>query len=341
VNTVTPIFAHVLAMTDDTGLFEHALHRLPRPEHGYCVDDVARGLIVLTRAPRDPDAAGELGQLAWRYLEFVALSQAPDGRVVNRCDVDGTWSGEAGAEDCWGRALWGLGTAAGRSHDEDLAARALDRFELSAEVRSPWPRAMAFAGLGAAEVLRLDSGHPQARRLLAAAAEAVGSPGSDPAWPWPEARLTYANAVIPDVLLAAGDCLNDAALVEEGLRLLGWLLDVETAGDHLSVTPTGGWGRGEPRPGFDQQPIEVATLADACARAFELTGDLRWLQAVERAAGWFRGANDLGLALLDPMSGGCRDGLEKRGRNENQGAESTLALISTLQHAARLAPGRR
>jgi hypothetical protein len=335
------MFAHVLAMTDETGLFEHALHRLPRPEHGYCVDDVARGLIVLTRAAREPAVAGELGQLAWRYLEFVALSQSPDGRVVNRCDVDGTWSGEAGVEDCWGRALWGLGTAASRSRDEDLAERALARFDLGVGQRSPWPRAMAFAGLGAAEVLRVDCGHQEARRLLADAALAVGRPGPDPAWPWPERRLTYANAVIPDLLLAAGDALNDASLVRDGLQLLGWLLDVETVGGHLSVTPTGGWGRGEPRPGFDQQPIEVASLADACARAFELTGDPRWARAVGRAAAWFQGKNDLGLPLLDPASGGCRDGLERHGCNENQGAESTLALISTLQHAARLVPARR
>lgn len=335
-----PLFAHVLAMTDDAGLFEHAQYLLPRPEHGYCVDDVARGLIVLTRATRDPATAGELGQLAWQYLEFVALAQVPDGRVVNRCAVDGSWSGEPGVEDCWGRALWGLGTAAGRSHDEDLAERALRLFELSAEQRSPWPRAMAFAGLGAAEVLRVDSGHPLARALLADAAVAVGRPGTDPAWPWPEPRLRYANAVIPDVLLAAGDALNSAALRRDGLQLLGWLLAQETAGEHLSVTPAAGWARGEERPGFDQQPVEVATLADACARAYELTGDRQWAVAVERAAAWFGGANDLGLPLLDPASGGCRDGLERDGCNENQGAESTLALISTLQHAARVVPGR-
>jgi hypothetical protein len=36
------------------------------------------------------------------------------------------------------------------------------------------------------------------------------------------------------------------------------------------------------------------------------------------------------------VSGGGCDGLERYGRNENQGAESTLALVSTLQHARAL-----
>ena len=69
-------------------------------------------------------------------------------------------------------------------------------------------------------------------------------------------------------------------------------------------------------------------------------GDARWAEGVELAAAWFLGANDAGTPLLDPDSGGGCDGLERDGRNENQGAESTLALLSTLQQARSLAlPG--
>jgi hypothetical protein len=110
---------------------------------------------------------------------------------------------------------------------------------------------------------------------------------------------------------------------------------------HLSVTPAAGWTSGEAWPGFDQQPIEAATLADACARAFELTGNARWSDTVQASAAWFIGANDAGTALYDAESAGCCDGLERHGRNQNQGAESTLALVTTLQHAARLAGERR
>jgi len=344
-----PRYAHLFALSDGIGLFEHALYTAPRPAHGYCVDDVARGVVVLCRA----EPSGDLAQLAWAYLRFVRESQQPDGRVVNRCDTDGVRHGVPGVEDCWGRALWGLGTAASRGRDPELARRALDGFELSAGLRSPWPHAMAFAGLGAAEVLRTDSGHEQARSLLADAARAVvatrpdatradaaraaDTPAGRPSWPWPQPRLTYANAVIPDVLLAAGSSFGEVSLVDDGLALLDWLLTVESQPGHLSVTPAGGWAPGEPRPGFDQQPIEVSTLADACARAFELTGDPRWSRGVELAAAWFFGANDTATRLADPVTGGCCDGLQREGRNENQGAESTLALVSTLQHAQRLA----
>jgi hypothetical protein len=122
------------------------------------------------------------------------------------------------------------------------------------------------------------------------------------------------------------------APARRGLALLGWLLDEQTREGHLSLTPAGGHGRGWTGPGFDQQPIEAAALADACARAFAVTGADRWQAGLASAVGWFLGANDSGVPLADQRTGGCCDGLEPLGRNENQGAESTLALISTLQH---------
>jgi len=113
--------------------------------------------------------------------------------------------------------------------------------------------------------------------------------------------------------------------------MLGWLMEVETLDGHLSVTPVGGWVTGEPRPGFDQQPIEAAALADACWRAYAVTGDPRWQAGLLRCEAWFLGANDAGISLVDNITGGCCDGLHRTGRNENQGAESTLAMISTFQ----------
>jgi hypothetical protein len=185
-------------------------------------------------------------------------------------------------------------------------------------------------------VLRAVPGHALAAGLLADVTGYVGGPGRNPDWPWPEARLFYANAVLPEALIAAGELLGDRTAGDDGLRLLTWLLAVESRDGHLSPTPAGGWGAGEPRPAFDQQPIEVAALADACARAFRVTGDRAWLTGVRRAVGWFEGDNDGRVPMCDPDTGGGHDGLERGGRNGNQGAESTLALISTLQHGRAL-----
>jgi hypothetical protein len=326
---VTLSFDHLHRLSDGGGLYEHALLTVARPEHGYCVDDVARALVVLAREPIDEHAA-----LRDLMLDFVLDAQVADGRFHNRRSTERVWTDEATVEDCWGRALWGLGAVVAATDDR----RALESFTRGAALRSSWTRATAFAGLGAAAVLSVHPEHVVARRCLRDAADHVGALSST-RWRWPEDRLSYANAAVPELLVAAGDVLDEPALLAEGLALLAWLLEQQVHDGHLSVVPVGGRGPQDGRePRFDQQPIEVAALADACARALDLTGDLRWAGGLALSLGWFLGDNDTGTPLHDPVSGGGCDGLERDGRNENQGAESTLALLSTLQRARVLAP---
>jgi hypothetical protein len=326
-----PPFEHILRLTDDRGIFEHADGVAPRYECGYCLDDVARALIVVCRQrPTTPT----LRKLTGVYFQFIARAQAPDGRCHNRLDRHGRWEDRPSTGDWWGRALWGLGTAAARSPEQRIRESAVARFEISAVQRSPYLHSMAFAALGASEMLSAYPGHRPARDLLAAFVRLAKPPDFSSAWPWPLPRLSYANAAIAEALIAAGSGLADDDVVADGLGLLAWLLDLETFEGHLSVTPSYGWAPGEPRPAFDQQPIEVAALADACLRAFELTGDERWADGLDRAIAWFLGDNDSQLALYDAATGGGCDALTPHGRNTNQGAESTLAMVSTLQHAS-------
>jgi hypothetical protein len=194
---------------------------------------------------------------------------------------------------------------------------------------------MAFAGLGAVEVLRNHPDDAAAAALLRDAADAVGRPGVDPRWPWPQPRLSYANAALAEVRIAAGRQFDDGPLLASGLRMLAWLCDLQLVDGRLSVVPAGGWERGSSGSRYDQQPIEVAALADACVTAAAVTGDPAWDLVVARAIGWFLGDNDGGVSMRDPDTGGGYDGLTEHGPNLNQGAESTLALIATLQHARR------
>ena len=327
-------FDHLIRLSDDTGVFEHARGAIPRRSHGYCVDDNARALLVISR---EPSPTPEAVRLAERCLALLSHAQGPDGRFRNRLGFDRRFEDEPGDGDWWGRALWGLGVAVEANPRAEVRAEALAVFDLGCLVRSPHPRATAQAALGAAAVVRALPDHDGARRLLADATSSLGRPTNDPAWPWPELRLTYGNATLVEARLAAGSALGDPDLVQDGLVLLDWLLGTETQDGHLSLTPVAGWAPGEPRPAFDQQPIEAAAMADACVRAGEVTGDDRWLDGLRRSVGWFLGANDVGVPMFDPATGGGFDGLEADGRNANQGAESTLAFLSTLQQGRRLA----
>ena len=41
-----PVLDHLVTMTDDVGMFQHARFDVPNRSFGYCTDDVARALIV-------------------------------------------------------------------------------------------------------------------------------------------------------------------------------------------------------------------------------------------------------------------------------------------------------
>lgn len=332
-STPTLSFDHLLSLSDEIGTFEHAEHTVPRPEHGYCTDDMARVLVVVAREPRPSRSVSQLGRTAFRFL---ADAQGATGRVRNRRDRRGRWTDRRSVEDSWGRTIWAFGTAVHRAPELWMRQSALSMFDHAVQQRSRWPRTMTFAALGAAEVLAVEPHHRGALALLADAIDAIGPLGREPGWPWPEPRLSYANAAVAEAIIVAGSLLHRPRVEADGLTLLGWLLDRETVDGHLSPTPVGGAGPEDHAPSFDQQPIEVAAMADACARATAVTGDPGWLRGVELAVAWFDGDNDVGAPMWDPIACGGFDGLHADGPNLNQGAESTLAMLSTIQQARRL-----
>ena len=287
----------------------------------------------------EPFRSEKLERLTETCLAFLERAQLADGRFHNRLSAQtGDWS-EVGSDDADGRALFGLGIASALPGAS--GRRALACFEQAAGFESPSPRANAWAALGACGVLTSVPSHPEAATLLRRALERLGTVSPDPNWPWPESRLAYDNARFAEARIAAGVALGDPALLNEGLLLLEWLASAQLLGDHFSFVPAGGRGPGELSPGFDQQPIEAGSMADACAAAFDATGGEYWADLTILAAEWFLGRNDTGTPLFDPVSGGCCDGLMRQGRNENQGAESTLALIGAFQQVARVQAARR
>lgn len=330
-----PIFTHLLSMTDHRATFEHADMAEARREHGYCTDDMARVLVVTTR---QPDSSGEVNGLAGKALQFLNDAQSYSGACRNRLDRAGNWTDQPSTGDHWGRCLLGLGTAAAHSDVSMVRRLATIQFERAAKARSTAPRAMAFAAVGAAEIVAVEPGNSAALRLLTDYAVSIELGALDPEWPWPEARLTYGNAILAEAMIAAGVALESTALHHRGLDLLEWLLGVETHDDHLSPASVDGRGPGDTEPAFDQQPIEVAALADACARAGASDPRQIWPDGVRSAVAWFQGDNDSGQVMWDPVTGAGFDGLHSDGVNLNRGAESTLAVISTLQHAQRLSP---
>lgn len=323
-NLPPPVFSHLGLLTDKRGLWEHAKFSQPR-RLGYTTDDVARALIVVaTETTRSDD----LDRMSAVYLRFLSRAIRSDGRVRNRMDAVGRWEEAVGSDDSHGRLIWSLGVVARHG----WAPRARDAATVlagkAAPVVSEHLRPHAFALLGATALA--GSVPTWTPAVIERATEVFDRQGA-PDWPWPEPRLTYDNGRLPAALIEAGRHRGDEGLSVRGLRLLEWLVEIESRSGYFSFTPVGGWAAGETRPGFDQQPLEAWAMADACFRAWEATGEPRWAEAVDLATRWFFGANDLGVALYDPDSGACCDGLGPSWINRNQGAESTISALASLQ----------
>jgi hypothetical protein len=324
-----PSLRHLNRLADDIGLVEHARFDAPRCDLGYCTDDAGRALAIASKLPADA-AAHRLATVTLRFLE-----RAYNGHGVFRIRLspDGTWV-NGSSDDASGRAVLGLGTAAVTAPWHEIVAASRRLFDDAVAFRSEHPRALAYAVLGAAVVLDVIPDHRGARQLIGDAADLLPPPCPDGRWPWPELRLTYANAILPDAMLTTAVALGREPMAHQALTLLEWLVHEESLNSWFSFTPVSGRGPGDEKPKFDQQPLEAWAMADACARAYAHTRDVRWATSARQAATWFVGANDVGVPMFDPLTDGGFDGLERDGVNRNQGAESTLAFVGTMVAAA-------
>jgi len=330
---------HVEVMTDDTGMLQHASFNVPRYSEGYCVDDNARALMLMTLVEEAGASDPRLVRtLASRYLAFVSHAFNPEqGRFRNFMSYSRQWLEEQGSEDSHGRALWALGTVVGSSADpgRQSLSGALFQAALPAVSSFSSPRAWAFALLGIEQYLHAFEGdrHVQAAgREIADRLFQLFRRTNQPDWPWCENRVTYCNARLPQALIATGMWTEDESMTATGIRSLEWLMTIQRTPDgyFAPIGTNGFFERGMSAAVFDQQPVDACATVSACMHAFRATGDHRWAEHAQRAFTWFLGQNQLQQPLYDPLSGGCRDALHANRVNENEGAESTLSFLLAL-----------
>ncbi|MDB6027583.1 MAG: hypothetical protein JWM68_3806 [Verrucomicrobiales bacterium] len=329
---------HLFRLTDSTGIFQHASFIVPNFSEGYCTDDNARALVLALMLQRLGKSSQRLQAHATTYVAF--LNHAFDResrRFRNFMSFDRRWLEQVGSEDCQGQALWALGLCVSQSGQSSFQMLAAELFEqalpLVAEFTSP--RAWAFTLIGIDEYLKRLSGDrrvTQFREALTAKLIQRYADAATDEWQWFEEVVSYANAKLPHAMIISGRSMNNASMLELGLKTLRWLVQVQTslAGSFRPIGSNGFYARGQERALFDQQPIEAKATVSACIEAYHATNDVFWLAEARRAFEWFLGRNDLGLALYDSTTGGCRDGLHVDRLSQNQGAESTLAFLIAL-----------
>ncbi len=325
---------HLIRMTDDTGLIQHAAHSVPDRRFGYCVDDNARALIVTLLAQRATDSS-ETERLITIYLSYLHHSQDEDGHFQNFMDFGRNLDREPGSEDCVGRALWALGLAVGLAPDEGHRLLAKRMFQRAMTLPLAFgPRGCALGILGLDAYLQHESDDDLACTTL----DSLGATlirrfeeHADEEWCWFESELTYENALLPLALFKFSMRTGDERARRVACESLSFLEAICFTDRYLQLIGNAGWhARGRDRVLTDEQPIDASAFVLAFRAAHAATGDSRYLVRMRESFEWFLGTNRLGLPLYDFSTAGCQDGLGAQEVNRNQGAESMVSFLLAL-----------
>ena len=210
------VLDHLGAMTDDTGLFQHAIHSVPDRAHGYCVDDNARGLLlstVLTRLGDTPVPE----RMTSCFAAFVQHAwNADTSRFRNFMSFDRRWLEPQGSEDSHGRTLWALGAAARFDSSGPRRRWAAALFAQALPVVESFgsPRAWVFTLLGLddyCEAMPADDLAARVRTTLAERLLALIKQVETPDWVWFEEGLAYDNARFCEAMLRTGTATGSLA----------------------------------------------------------------------------------------------------------------------------------
>jgi glycosyltransferase involved in cell wall biosynthesis len=329
---------HLRVMTDDTGILRHCTFATPNRRYGYFTEDNAAALMVVMQNWRlfKNSAVMPLCQI---YLSFLqdALDEET-GWFRKHLAYGRQWSDEPPSEDCQGRVLWALGSAVAYPPNGSVLGLASRLFDaaLKPVTKMTSPRAWAFALLGLNTYLQRFGGAMAVQghrlRLARKLLESFAAKRRE-RWQWCEDSISSVSAKVPHSLIKSGRFLSDDALIQQGLRTLEWLFELQTdeKSGHLSLIGSeGGYTQGGEKARFDQLPMEASALIEAAREAYLATWERNWVDRIHMCLNWFLGINDLQQSLYDFTTGGCQDGLHSSGTNLNEGAESTIAWLLAL-----------
>ena len=327
---------HVLRLTDDTGIVQHAKYGIPNLKEGYCLDDNSRALIMALMAYQR-NKTKEAFELLPVYLSFIHYMQTEDGNFRNFLSFSRQYLDEVGSEDSFGRTVWALGYLIGCAASNSYREFALELFQKSFAHfgKLKHLRGMANTIIGITLYLKVVPGDEgmvkELVRLTQPLIEAYENNQSED-WHWFEEKMTYDNAILPLALLHSCEITGSEKAKEVALKAMAFLDRLTLSNGYLSPVGNDGWYyKGGTFPTFDQQAIETMAMVLMHFKAYEIFRKPQYIEKMFLSYKWFLGENTLRAPLYDHETKGCCDGLLPTGINRNQGAESTLAyLISHL-----------
>lgn len=327
---------HIERMTTDFGMIQFAKIADPDLASGYTIDDNARALIAVAK---HFELTGKFSDLPLinTYLKYILFCQQEDGSFLNYVTSDKQFfdkNKEENLEDANGRTIWALG--------EFLSLKQLLDFNLQEQVEAAFdkaihsianlqsPRAISFCIKGLCFYYEFKKEEAVLQLIVKLADNLVSKYRgvATEKWQWYENYLTYGNALIPEAMLKAGECVESKLFKDIAQKTFDFLLETTFDDNKIEVISNRGWQhKGEEKNHFGEQPIEIAYTILALQTFYKTYKTDGYLDKMKVAFNWFMGENHLNQIIYNPVTGGCYDGLEEHQVNLNQGAESTVCYL--------------
>jgi len=334
--TEIPAFSldHLKRLTDSTGIIQHAKYGIPNWKEGYCLDDNARALITVLMAYQQLKNDEAL-QLMPVYLSYIHYMQREDGKFRNFLHFNRNYLDKVGSEDSFGRTIWALGYlirfAPNHSYKEfakEIFLKSYPQFERLKALRGI---ANTIVGIGHyLKTYYTDEGMLQLLIKLTNKLTDAYRRNSSSKWKWFEKEMTYDNAILPLALLHSCEITGNNVVKDIALEAVYFLERKTLYKEHFIPIGNKGWhSKNSSLPVFDQQAIEAMAMIFMYQQAYRVTKDPQHIANINTCFSWFLGKNELHVPLYDHETKGCCDGLCSDGLNRNQGAESTLAYLTS------------
>jgi len=334
-----PLDIHYLQqLTDTTGMMQHAYHMIPDKRFGYSTDDNARGLIVASLLYQK-DTSQEILKLVNTYLGFLQFAQEKNGTFHTFLTFDHTWADRANVNDAYGKCMWALGYYLSLHKNSYLSGPTRLLFELGMqEVGSIRDlRTAAYTMLGLyyyleAFIGKTDQADIAKEQLISLADFLVLSyeKAKDEKWKWFEDTATYDNFRLPQALFAAYLLTKKQKyrlVAEITLAFITHANFNKEEGYFDFIGQDGWYGKNKEKAIYDQQPLEAGGAVEAFLFAKKALKKKQYQEKALIAFSWFFGHNRNHRALFDFETKGVHDGLNPRGVNLNEGAESIVCFL--------------
>lgn len=335
----TPLdISHLIHMTDNVGMLQHAYHAIPDRRFGYSTDDNTRALIVIAKLYKEKRSE-DIAQLLKTYLSFLQYAQDPSGKFHTFLTFQHTWDDTPAVTDAYGKALWSLGYYLYENKQSHFAQPVQTFFIRSMQCIGQINdlRAAAYAMLGlyyyiSAYDTKTDPATYALKHMkkLADVLLAAYTKSHENTWEWFEDSLTYDNFRLSQAMFAAYMVTGNEEYKEVALATLQFLTacNFDKKRGYYDFVGQNGWHKkGQKKADYDQQPLEAAGAIDAYLFAAKALSKKEYIDKALLVFSWFFGNNRNHRYIYDTETKGVYDGLNLRGVNQNQGAESLVSFL--------------